>query len=221
MTIKDIAYITSEMAQALRGIKEINVDTFNRCIQLANEDLKRTVYGQFGEKIGYEMEAQISDALLPFKKWVSIDLTTPHGIGVLPTDYWHKIRMTTPVSGTKDSGYNVDFVTGEEWTERINNSVTTPTETYPIVEIRHGFFYVYPTSIVSVNFTYLSKGNTPTLKLKTENGIQVYDSDNSIQLTWGEDRYIDIIRIILGYLNIPVSNDQVLAYMEQKVDKTN
>ena len=58
--------------------------------------------------------------------------------------------------------------------------------------------------------------------MQLTNGVQQYDSGNSTEPEWAtSDKYIDMIRIILGYLNIPMNNSEILAYSEQKVDKEN
>jgi hypothetical protein len=220
MTLKDVLYVVSDMAQALRGVKELNIDTFNRYVQLANNDLKRTVFGYPEEKTGYENREQISDDLLPFR--ASSTLAVTSGNIALPTDYWHKVSLEI-AAPTTYLGYPFEFVTAEEFAERKSNSVTLPTSQYPIANIRpvgaSKFISIYPTSITSVNFHYL-KTDTPILRLKTENAVQVYDTA-STELLWSQDKYIDIIRIILGYLNIPVSSQEVLAYTEAKTTKTN
>jgi len=114
---------------------------------------------------------------------------------------------------------DVKFVTAKECVRRRNNSITEPTASYPIVELKDGAFQVYPTTISQVTLVYLKK-DTPQIALKSENGIQVYDPDNSTELEWSTvDAYIDIIRLIVGYLSVPMTNEQVLSYVEQKVDK--
>jgi len=192
----------------------ISLEQYNRYYQFANEELKRTVYGRIGEKDGYETEQQITDALLPFKAQSTIALTT--GLGTMPTDYWHKSRIEIT-----STGIEVKFVDAKECIRRRNNSITQPSINHPIVELKDGTFQVYPTSVSSVTFVYLKKGNTPQVVLKTENGIQVYDTVNSVEPEWGDDRFIDLVRLMVGYLSVPLTNSEILAYNEQKIDKEN
>jgi hypothetical protein len=213
MTLKDVLYTFWHFVGEKK--LDISLDQINRYLEFANEELKRTVYGRIGEEKGFENEQQIMDALLPFKTFVNISLT--NGAGNLPADYWHKARMEVT-----SNGYEVKFVTSEECARRRNNSITQPTTTYPIVELKDGIFQVYPTSITQVTLVYLKKGNTPKIALKLENAIQIYDSSNSVELEWSTtDKYLDIVRIMLGYVNVPISNEQILSYVEQKVDKEN
>lgn len=212
MTLKDLWY-TLEHILRDKNI-EVKIDQLNRYLDFATQELMNAVYGKTGEQHGYETEQQITDDFLPFKTVSTISLT--NGIGSLPDDYWHKSKMEITVSGVE-----IEFVTDKECVRRRNNSITQPTTTYPIVELRNGEFTVYPTTITSVIFTYLKK-TTPNIVLKTENDIQVYDANESTELLWNTvDKYIDTIRIILGYLNIPMSNEQILAYTENKIKENN
>jgi hypothetical protein len=192
-------------------------------VQLANAELKRTVFGYPEEKTGYENREQISDDLLPFRVSSTIAVTGT-GTIVLPSNYWRKVSLEIAAPATY-LGYPFQFVTVEEFAERKSNSVTLPTAQYPIANIRPvgggNYINIYPTTgITSVTFHYL-KTDTPELWLKTENAVQVHDANNTTELLWKQDKYIDIIRIILGYLNVPVSNNEVLAYTEAKTSKTN
>lgn len=211
MSGKDIWYTVMHIIRD-KGI-ELSKEQFNRYYQFANEELKRNIFGRIGSEKGYENEEQISDFLLPFKTQSNITLSS--GLGITPADYWHKSRMEVT-----STGIEIKFVDAEECVRKRNNIVTAPSADYPIVELKDGSFQVYPTSITQVTFVYLKKGNTPEVKLKIENGIQVYDSTNSVEPEWNTtDKYLDMIRMIVGYLSIPMNNEQILSYMEQKSDK--
>jgi hypothetical protein len=209
MTLKDVWYTLSHILRE-KNI-ELSLEQINRYLEFANEELKNSIYGKIGETKGYENEGQITDSLLPFRTQANINLTT--GSGNMPADYWHKSRMEVTSTGVE-----IKFVTSEECVRKRNNTITVPSASYPIVELKDGTFQVYPTTISQVTFVYLKRGNIPSIALVTQNMVQVYDSGNSVELEWNTvDRYLDIIRIILGYLNIPMSNEQILAYTEQKV----
>lgn len=194
---------------------EISLEQINRYLELGNAELMRTVYGRVGEEKGYENDQAIMDALLPFKAISNITLTS--GAGAMPNDYWHKSRMEDFTTGVK-----ITFVSSDECERKRNNTITVPSTAYPIVELLDGTFQVYPTTITKVKFVYLKKGNVPAIAVKTENAIQVYDASSSVEPEWNTpEKFIDLIRIIMGYLNIPMTNDQVLSYTEAKTDKEN
>ena len=210
MTLKDVLY-TVQFFYDKKTNKTLDVDQFNRLLQFANNELKKTIYGRIGEKDGYETEQQISDALKPFKTTSTISINSS-GIGNLPTDYWHKIRFYTA------SGIKIDVVTSNEFERRTNCSIDTPSTIHPIIEIINTTVNYNPASETTISIVYL-KHDTPQINFTYTKGYPEYTT--STELLWGQDKYIDIIRLILGYLNIPIDNSQVLSYVEAKTDKEN
>jgi hypothetical protein len=100
---------------------------------------------------------------------------------------------------------------------KLNSSICNPTINYPIFEMGNGTFQVYPTTVTNVTMEYIKKGNTPKVVLKEQNGIVVYDSANSVEPTWGDRKKIDILRLILEYLNVPMSNENLTSLVESKI----
>lgn len=213
MTLKDVIYFVQFVATQNGKKIDVKKENLNRALQFANLELMKQVYGRTGDPTPFETEHRLADELNVFKTTSTLALTD--GIGTVPTDYWHKIRMET-TSG----GVDVRFVAGEECVQLRNNTITGPTTTYPIVEMLGSTFQVYPISITSVKLTYL-KISTPEYVVTTTNGYPEYDSGSSTELLWNDDKLIDIIRIMLGYFNIPVTNEQVLGYVEQKQKEDN
>jgi len=212
MTLKDILY-TVQYFYDKKTNKTLSVEQFNRLLQFANDELKKVVYGRIGDKDGYETEQQISDALNPFKTTASISINGS-GVGSLPSDYWHKIRFYN------SSNKKIEEVTALEFERRMNCSIDFPSATQPILTILGATVnYPYPVGATTIYIVYL-KRDTPQAVFTYTNGYPEYSS-TSTELLWGQDKYIDIIRIILGYLNIPLDNSQVLSYMETKTDKEN
>ena len=192
----------------------LSLEQFNRYCQLSNNILKKTVYGPPGDEDGYETEAQISDDLQPFKTVSTIPLTT--GIGNLPTDYWRKVNLRQA-----SNDLDIPIVENREFFRRLNNLISVPTATNPLATIpEDGKIQVSPTSITSVKLIYL-KTDTPAIVLKYENGIEVYDSASSTEFLWPEDKYIDLIRIFVGLLSVPMNDNEILAYTEAKVKEDN
>jgi hypothetical protein len=210
MNLSDILYTVQDLYQNKNG-RKLTLEQFNRYLQIANDELKRTLYGLVGDKDGAETEQQILDALLPFKTTASIILTS--GTGVLPTDYWHSLKITTNVLK------KIKLVTEKEFERRYNCSIDFPTVSEPICYLKTGVtsIVVIPTTIGQCMLTYYKK-DTPKLNFKINNGYNDYTS--STELLWGQDKYMDIIRLILGYLNIPLDNNTI-QYVEQKTQQMN
>ena len=214
MTLKDLLY-TVQFFYDKKTNKTLSIDQFNRLLQMANNELKRVVYGRIGEKEGYETEQQISDALKPFKTDVAIVIDSS-GIGTLPTNYWHKIRFYNWTSNLK-----ITVVDANEFERRSNCSKDMPSVTQPIIEINDTTIKYAPAIATTIHLSYL-RSDTPELVFSYDKGYPEYiEPSISTPLLWGSDRYIDIIRLILGYLNMPMDNSQVLSYVETKTDKEN
>jgi len=213
MALKDILFTVQYFYG--KTDKELGIEQFNRLVKIASDKLKSIIYGRIGEKEGFETEQQISDALLPFKTTSTIVLTT--GSGTLPTDYWHKVGMRSLTGSSGFVSKMVDFVSHKECERRRDCSIDAPSFDQPIVELKSSTIKVYPITITSVEFTYL-KTDTPIIG----NYVTDYNVYTDVSpLLWKEDKHIDIIRLILGYLNIPLTNEQILAYTDAKVEKDN
>jgi len=211
MNLNNLRYIFQNLAELYGYNKPLTIDNFNNYLWMADHELEKQVYGKLNSEEGYETKKQISDALLPFKATTNIVLVT--GVGNLPSDYFHvdNVYAATNVPA--------EVVTNKEFIDRIDNAITAPDTSNPICTLYSTTISVNPTSFTPVTFRYFKKSinaTKPELVLKTENGVEVYDSANSEALLWGTEFYIDIIRIMLGFLAIAVSNQNILSYVEQK-----
>lgn len=208
----DVFFLVGDFVQANKSQRELTLENFNHILNISNSDLKKSIYGTPNSPLGYGTSQHSIDSLSPFK--TSSTITLSSGIGTLPDDYWHKIVMEV-----SSNGVMVDFVSEQERQRRVNCSIDNPTIAYPIAEVINATqFKVYPTDITSVILTYL-KNDTPKIIVGTDANHDTYTVFQN--LLWKQEQYTDLIRIILGYLNIPVTNEQVLSYVEQKTQKEN
>jgi len=63
---------------------------------------------------------------------------------------------------------------------------------------------------------YYKTPDTPVYAQTITNGIPVYNSGGSTELELDEEYHIDVIRKLLEYMNIPMTNEQILNYLQQK-----
>jgi hypothetical protein len=208
MNLLDIVYTVQDLYQNKNG-RKLTLEQLNRYLKLTNDELKRNVYGLVGEKDGAETEQQISDALLPFKTTATI--VTTGGTGTLPTDYWHKLKVTTNLLK------KITLVTESEFERRMSCSIDYPTTAEPIVLFKSTTLTLLPITVTELMLTYY-KHDTPYIKATMSNYTQ-YSVVSDI--LWGQDKYIDFIRILLTYLKMPESNEQALQYLEQKTAQNN
>ena len=197
--------------------KKLRVEELNSILKVVDYDLFQEIYGLPGMQKGWEMDEQTGMAILPFKTSATVALTS--GSGTLPTDFFHWGRCSY-TSGSDE--IPIDLVTTAEAEQRRFNSVTEPTARHPIAEIKNSTtIQVYPTTITSITLSYLKRPTPASYVIKNENGIDVYDSTNSVQFAWSADKHISLIRLILKYLGLSVNDSFIVQYSEQKQAQTN
>jgi len=219
MTVEEILYSVQSFFME-RGItRELSLNQFNLYLKMANDELYRTKIGFLKESEGVETREQISDALRKFI-WTTDQL---HAMGTdpvyveIPTNYRHRISAYTMSEGNV---IDIDIVTAEEFTERQANPITKPTTEHYIgmiseaVEEENYYMSITP-HVTFIYLIYIRAINDPVLALKLENGIMVYDDENSTELEWDSEYHIDIIRLILKYLGVPETDLVAFSKVEQ------
>lgn len=209
-TIEDFWKTTSHILRD-RDI-EISPEQWNRYLQLANSELKNTIYGPPSKRTGAETSQYHIDALQPFKTSTQITLTG--GVGAMPSDYWHKVSLET------SAGIEISILETREFKRRANNSITGPSTSYPIAHIEGNYLQILPNSITPVILHYW-KQDYPLIAWKDEYGIDKYDSSGSTQFLWKDDKYMDLMRVFTGLLGLNLSQQELLSYTEQKVAANN
>ena len=189
--------------------KTLSLEQFNSYLKLANDDYLKRKYGFPKDQDGAETKQQITDSLLPFKETATIALVS--GTGTLPADYRH--LLTANVNGAVTP---LDIVTELEFNERVNNAITEPTTSYPILVLRDGEVEVRPTSIASIDVVYIKEPTIPVLALTTTNGVQVNDAGSTVELEWGVEHHVDIMRGILEYIGVSIGAQDIVGYTETK-----
>ena len=217
MTLIEILYSVQSFFME-RGItRELSLNQFNLYLKMANDELYRTKVGFLKESEGAETREQISDALRKFT-WKTGQIG-PIGNDyiTIPDNYRHRISAYTMSEGDT---YSLDIVTAEEFIERCSNPITKPTNDHPIGMISEAivegdYYMTISPAGLTIYLIYIRAPNDPVLALKLENGIMVYDSDNSTELEWDSEYHIDIIRLILKYLGVPETDLVTFSKIEQ------
>ena len=111
-------------------------------------------------------------------------------------------------------------VTSGELGERLNNAITAPTLTDPII-VRSGNFKfdVYPSGILGATVAYY-KFPTPALVLLTRNETTLrpeYDSVNSVETEWDDIDKIEICYMILRDAGMNLQRGDVEKYANELV----
>ena len=110
----------------------------------------------------------------------------------------------------------VEEVTDTELPDRLGNAITTPTKVYPIICFYDEKINIFPNTITAgVDLLYVKKPSTPVYAEKVDNGINVYDSDNSDQLDFDSVYHLQIIRLIIGYVGVDIKDSVIIQAMEE------
>lgn len=217
MTLDEIVRIFAFIGKQAAKITEIDIKQVNSLLKIVDYDLIAELWGPPDQPSGFETQWQLSDYLRPFKSDpTSVSLSS--GIGSLPADYLHWITAYH-VSGSDT--IQIKLETSQESVMRRDNAILTPTTKRPMAEIYATQVRVWPTTLTSISLVYLKHPTPAVYAVKTENGVQVYDSTSSTQPQWGAEKHIDIIRIMLKYLGLELGNAQIVAYMDQEKAKEN
>ena len=121
------------------------------------------------------------------------------------------------IGGTSGSTVPVELVTDAELPDRINNAITAPTTNYPIICFYDQKINIFPDTITNgVDLLYIKKPIEPVYVEKVDEGINVYDSVNSVQLEWGEVYHPDIIRLIVGFTGIKIKDSIVIQAIHRE-----
>jgi hypothetical protein len=183
----------------------LNQDEFNLACGWANLEYFKFNFGlpeqykvgQPSAAINYENTQLITDRLRKFKQFkggrdlpsLAVDV---NGQALYPSDYVHYSSIRY---GFKD----VTPVRDSNLGSALDNSITAPDKSYPIMVFYDTYMQFYPMDLDFVNFTYLRMPVTPFWAVTIVNDSYVYDSLRSIQFEWGQDSLTDIANLILSY----------------------
>jgi hypothetical protein len=184
-TNNDIRQFVNDLAKKERQ-GALRFDQFNRFLIAANRN-----HFDYHWKF-YEKNQKSTDTLSPFKKIkqevlsqsgsVADDLSLDLSAYVLiPKDYAHFV----PGSMQAGSGYPVYKVTEPEWYDRLSQDIKKPTTKNPICVFGDGYLRIAPTTIDSVEYSYLRYPTEPYLDgyvLDSNNEFVYLDEDESVDL---------------------------------------
>jgi len=206
MTVDEIKRIVVSVVSAEKTGYTLRPEQFNLYLQKVNFDL-------FNQALrGWESTQVVTDILYPFK--VKTDLTFATGVATRPADYARHSAVWYDDSSTI---VPVEVVTDAELPDRINNAITAPTAAYPIIYFIDKKINILPVSITTgVDLLYIKKPATPVYIEKVDNGINVYDGTNSIQLDFDEIYHPDIIRLIIGETGVSIKDSLIVQAINQE-----
>ena len=205
-------------------------DQFNLLLQRANLDLYKETYGlpedyQIGApfpRMGWQMTQKITDEMQAFLEEKEIPVDT-NGIMQLPSDYinkdalWYRFTIQNKKGETEEKFARVEIVDSQQWADRSCHSIDVPSKRYPICRYKGGNEIQFlPKNLQRVVLSYFRAPIQPfwafTIDPTTEQ--PVYDPANSIQPDWGVETHNDLVRLILSYVGLNLSDQQIIGYAE-------
>ena len=171
------------------------------------------------QKRWFEENHEDEDAIYPFIKHMGRHNNTVPlkvsslGLATLPEDFAKHRDFTVMFQGHEEQ---VERVESWEFSHRLHHSIETPTAEYPIGCYFGTQIKFEPKNIQFVNFTYISKPPDVVYATKEQNGMKVYDPDNSVELLWDEQNQIEVVRLLLEQLGVIVSSEQIKQKKEEK-----
>jgi len=223
MNLKEILHSVSATINQINPNLTLGIDRFNLFLKLTNYDYFKLWCGlpeqwQPGQPIttrGWQVAEQNTEALktfiVPFQNY-TVDA---YGQLSYPSGFIHLSRIGYYNSIT-DRQRPVEILTHQEADDRIGSYITIPEKEYPVVIYENTYFQFYPIDLLNVSMSYLRLPATPIYAIKQENGIDVYDSANSIQFEWPEQYHADLVRMLISYLAIPSKDANLSQYIESK-----
>jgi len=206
-------------------------DEYNSAIQVANLDNFKKEFGLPEQyKPGFPVSAQSADVnkksmdRLGFLKVRNSSMTVTSGVMTLPVDfiYWDTLiyNFARTIHGTMTTLPKVvELLKPEQFTERRGNWIKKPMVWKPICTIVGDTVRIMPVEINSVEIYYWRMPVRPVFAYTITNDELVYNPGGSTEFEWPETCHPDIIRILLSYLGINLSSQEIIQYAEMQKEK--
>jgi hypothetical protein len=229
INVNDIKIFIDFIANKDQSGTAYSIIQFNNAMQSANIDLFKQRYGLPEEytpgmpipRMSYEVTQKMKDDLRVCKEVSTLPVDSL-GEMVLPDNYVHVtdvtfVKYTNQCCGKppKVSRRTVERIDDDKWSERLSNSIKTPSKDYPVCNFLKDAIRIEPRDLGYVEFSYLRVPSQPIWGYQTTTGMEVYDPATSVNFDWNEILFTDVAKLIVGYLAINLRDGELAAAMEQ------
>lgn len=166
----------------------------------------------FAQNQYYKANVDDEGIIWPFIKTLGIDSGTMPlsisaiGSAIRPLDFQRHIDATIIYEGKQEQ---IERVENWEFHHRLGQAIEVPTRKYPICTYYGTTIKFAPKNLQYCNLTYLSTPPEAVYAYKPENGLLVYDPDNSVELLWTEHDQVEVIRILLQELGVIITSEEI------------
>lgn len=179
-----------------------------------------SLYNSYYDKFGASQ--RLNDALSPFKReFVFTNASSPTGLILLPDEYQNLLSVHTVVQDARTGqprNRPVPILNEDEKVARDNSQIYPPSLWDPYAMIAENWdIQLYPKVPMAGTVFYLTRPPAPFYAYNIVSGrVPVYDPTDSVQLMWAEKDTTSILIMALSFLGINISEQDILAYAEQK-----
>jgi len=173
----------------------------------------------------FEMNQKALDEIRFFKGHL-FDQAVAGGYFALPADYIYndslKYKYVRSIDGTPTTLYRpVEILREQQAADRLGNWIKKPTTKHPIAVVRkvltNDRMYIYPITINAVDFHYYRLPVEPLFVYTIVNDEIVPGA--STEFEWPPQKHMDLVRILLSYLSINLSDELLMQYAENQKTK--
>jgi hypothetical protein len=210
MNINEVYKLVSYLVDKYQGTY-LSPDDFNAVINMAQNQYLSFLTDDTGgpnrnpkNPVGMSTSAIVSDTLSTFLTESTIFVTSQ--IATKPPDLYKTVSIRT-----NDDNYPVRFVASDRLSSYIGNAIDAPSNTEPIYYEIGSTYKVFPSTITSVNLTYI---RVPMTLKWAYTGNLVWDTANSsptgTALEWGDTDVYEIIYRAIGIIGINLKDGDLM-----------
>lgn len=133
-----------------------------------------------------------------------------YGYGSYPDDFYFPLVLSYAASVTFKT-IPIEIYSNTDFIRKKDDVLEKATFKYPMATF-HSKIQIAPIGIRRISMTYLRLPITPFFAVKYENGINVYDSDNSVELEWNDIAIHSIIGLMCETLGVSIGANDVAQY---------
>lgn len=217
MTVNEILNFVNYIANKEQSGQTFTPQNFNLTLPRAQLDYITNSLQISPEKRDGRPILLVPNNLRVFKKTATLTLT--NGLATVPDDYMYTTALGLLVTLTDNCGepvqaeYPVEVVDDDEWTFRTSAALRKPTRRYPICKFHDTQIEFKPTG--TYNLYYLRYPVTPVFGYTITNGVAVYNPSTSVQLELPDITHEEVCNILLRYIGINLSAEQLQQYAER------
>lgn len=145
-------------------------------------------------------------ALIPFKNSTTL-VSDAAGLLTYPAEYGNTEAIYTEVDGTFTS---ITTILHTELMNAVNSALYPIAENPRYIEENDGV-QIYPKTLHTVDFHYLSVPTTPFIGYTLSGSVIVYDAGTSVQLQFDRQYWLHIMLRAMPYIGVNLTDQDVSA----------